>query len=105
MKPVATPLQLMNDSSNAWSTENPTLYEGEIGLETSSGRFKVGDGATAWNDLSYFSMLSPFPLYHADSTTPPTVSSYPGCMVYFTDLEKPGFSDGTNWYQIEGTVI
>ena len=105
MKPIATPLRQRNDSSNAWSVENPVLLQGQIGFETTSGRMKVGDGATEWNDLAYYHTLSPFPLYHADSTTPPTVSNYPGCIVWFEDLEKPGFSDGTNWFKIEGTSL
>lgn len=30
------------------------LAAGEIGLETDTGKFKVGDGVTVWNDLSYY---------------------------------------------------
>ena len=32
---------------------NPTLGAGEIGIETDTGRIKIGDGSTAWNSLSY----------------------------------------------------
>ena len=31
-----------------------TLLEGEIGLETDTGKFKIGDGSTAWEDLPYW---------------------------------------------------
>ncbi len=33
------------------------LYQGEIGYETDTGRFKVGDGSTAWGSLTYASVL------------------------------------------------
>lgn len=36
-----------------WTIANTVLYEGEAGYETDTGKFKVGDGATAWNDLDY----------------------------------------------------
>lgn len=34
------------------------LYAGEIGYETDSGRYKIGDGSTAWSSLKYASVLS-----------------------------------------------
>lgn len=37
-----------------WFDSNPALGSGEIGFETDTGKFKVGDGSTLWNDLSYF---------------------------------------------------
>ena len=36
-----------------WTTENPTLAAAEIGYETDTGGFKIGDGATAWTALPY----------------------------------------------------
>ena len=49
-------IQLRNDSATNWSTANPVLLEGEIGIEIDSARnrIKIGDGTTAWNDLPYF---------------------------------------------------
>lgn len=37
------------------SADNPVLAAGEIGIDTDSGEMKLGDGATAWNDLSAIS--------------------------------------------------
>ena len=34
-------------------TLNPTLAQGELGIELDTGRFKIGDGVTAWNTLTY----------------------------------------------------
>ena len=36
-----------------WAAQNPVLLEGEIGIETDTRRFKIGDGVTAWNALAY----------------------------------------------------
>jgi hypothetical protein len=41
------------DAAADWTSGNPTLAEGEIGLETDTNLSKVGDGSTAWNDLGY----------------------------------------------------
>ena len=46
-------IQVRRDSDTDWQTANPTLRSGEIGLNETNGRIKVGDGATAWNLLGY----------------------------------------------------
>jgi len=46
-------IQLRRDTATNWTTENPVLATGEIGIETDTLRAKVGDGTTAWNGLSY----------------------------------------------------
>lgn len=46
--------QWRRESSAYWSTRNVVPSPGEPILETDTGRFKVGDGETAWNDLPYF---------------------------------------------------
>lgn len=37
----------------ALTTKNPVLLKGEVVYEESTGRHKVGDGVTAWNNLAY----------------------------------------------------
>lgn len=38
-----------------WTSGNEVLYDGEIGYETDTGKFKIGDGVTAWNSIAdYF---------------------------------------------------
>jgi hypothetical protein len=32
-----------------WASANPVLAAGELGLETDTNKFKVGNGATGWN--------------------------------------------------------
>lgn len=48
-------IQLRRGTASEWSTVNPTLASGEMGVETDTGRFKVGNGQTAWNGLPYSS--------------------------------------------------
>ena len=39
-----------------WTSGNEILLAGEIGYETDTGKFKIGDGVTAWNSIvGYFS--------------------------------------------------
>jgi hypothetical protein len=40
-------------SAARWEVDNPVLADGEIGVVSPTGRMKVGDGLTAWNDLPY----------------------------------------------------
>lgn len=49
-------VQLRNDSSTNWTAKNPILLSGEIGIESDSRYYKIGDGATRWNSLSYGGM-------------------------------------------------
>jgi len=46
-------LQNRRDIASAWTSANPTLAAGEMGLETDTSKFKMGDGVTAWNSLAY----------------------------------------------------
>ena len=49
---MAIQIQLRRDTAANWTSNNPTLAEGEIGVETDTTIFKIGDGSTAWNSLS-----------------------------------------------------
>ena len=47
-------IQLKRATAAQWTAANPVLYSGEIGLETDTNKFKIGDGTTAYNSLPYF---------------------------------------------------
>ena len=47
-------IQLKRATASSWSSNNPVLYAGEIGYETDTNKFKIGDGTTAYNSLAYF---------------------------------------------------
>lgn len=51
-------IQLRRDTAANWTSANPTLAAGELGLETDTAKYKIGNGSTAWNSLSYSSLPS-----------------------------------------------
>lgn len=50
---MAKRLQIRRDSTANWSSNNPTLAEGEIAWDTTLEKGKVGDGSTAWSSLPF----------------------------------------------------
>lgn len=46
-------IQLRRDTSTKWGLINPVLAEGEIGIDTTLRRFKLGDGVTSWGELDW----------------------------------------------------
>lgn len=51
---MATKIQLRRDTAANWETTNPVLSQGELALDLTYNRIKVGDGVQPWKDLSYF---------------------------------------------------
>lgn len=51
---MAVQIQLRNDTASNWTSADPTLAAGEIGIETDTSKLKLGDGTTAWSSLGYF---------------------------------------------------
>lgn len=52
----STEIALRRDTAINWTINNPTLVQGEPGLETDTGNLKLGDGTSAWNSLGYHSV-------------------------------------------------
>lgn len=50
---MADTIKLRRDTAANWKSANPVLSEGEVGIETDTRGYKVGDGTTAWNSLIY----------------------------------------------------
>ena len=46
-------MQQRRDTAANWTSTNPTLAAGEMGIETDTYKFKVGNGSTAWASLPY----------------------------------------------------
>jgi hypothetical protein len=51
--PVQTVLAPRRGTASGWSSVNPILASGEMGLETDTKKIKFGDGTSAWNSLGY----------------------------------------------------
>ena len=46
-------IQLRNDTAENWTIANPILLKGEMGVETDTGKTKIGNGTAHWEDLKY----------------------------------------------------
>jgi hypothetical protein len=46
-------IQVRRGTSSEWTTANPVLAAGEMGVETNTNKFKFGNGTDAWTVLSY----------------------------------------------------
>jgi hypothetical protein len=50
---MAVRIQVRRGTTSEWNSADPTLFEGEIGYNTTLYKFKIGDGETAWSELEY----------------------------------------------------
>ena len=69
---MATKIQVRRDTSANWTSANPTLFSGEIGFETNTGKFKIGNGSTVWSSLDYFLDSSDLSAYLTTSSASTT---------------------------------
>ena len=46
---------LIKATSQAWRNSDPILRNGELGFETDTNQFKIGNGIDSWNTLIYYS--------------------------------------------------
>ena len=53
---MAVKIQMRRDTAAAWTAANPVLAAGEMGLETDTTYYKIGNGSTAWTSLAYGSI-------------------------------------------------
>jgi len=56
---MAVQIQFRRGTAAEWAAANPILAQGEMGIETDSSRFKIGNGVTTWNSLAYGGLQGP----------------------------------------------
>ncbi len=56
---MAIQIQFRRGLANEWTSINPILAEGEMGIETDTDLFKLGNGILNWNDLPYGGLQGP----------------------------------------------
>ena len=56
---MAVRIQLRRDTAANWVSSNPTLRAGEIGIETDTLKFKVGNGSSPWNSITAYANVVP----------------------------------------------
>jgi hypothetical protein len=52
-------LQFRRGTSAKWTAVNPVLAAGEMGIESNTNLFKIGDGVTSWTSLPYGGLQGP----------------------------------------------
>lgn len=52
---IKVQMQQRRDTAAGWTSSNPTLLAGELGFETDTYKYKLGDGTTVWTSLAYAS--------------------------------------------------
>ena len=72
MATLNTKIQLRNDTAANWEQYNPKLLAGEIGIETDTGYFKIGDGTNFWKDLEYANKFAHAAHYDVEATSTQT---------------------------------
>jgi hypothetical protein len=66
---MAIRMQQRRGTATQWASADPILNAGEIGFESDTNKFKIGDGTNHWDDLTYF--------VDVDGTTVKTLSGTP----------------------------
>jgi hypothetical protein len=54
---MAARMQQRRGTAAQWTSANPVLGSGEIGFETDTSKFKIGNGTSTWSNLTYFANL------------------------------------------------
>ena len=65
---VVTQIQIRRGTAAQWTSTNPTLAAGELGLETDTGYLKAGNGSSSWTALAYINQY-PLPVLVQNAQT------------------------------------
>ena len=88
------------DTAANWTGANPTLLAGEIGIESDTLRWKVGNGSTAWTSLAYIPGLT----YGTARQLLQTNSGATGAE-WTSNVDIPGTLDVTGTSTLDGMVL
>jgi len=91
---MAIRIQNRRGTASEWTDANPILAVGEIGFETDTGKFKIGDGSTEWDDLVYSSTRSAFSLGDLNDVT--TTDKADGSVLYYDSSTSTFKADDVN---------
>jgi hypothetical protein len=76
---MATQIKLRRDTDTNWTANSTVvLGEGEIGVNLTSGQFKIGDGTSTWAQLNYYAGSGLINSIHTVSLDAAGSITYPG---------------------------
>lgn len=87
-------IQLRNDTAENWTTKNPLLLKGEMGVEIDTGKTKIGNGTDRWTALTYSGV--------DEDTIKGIIDSNRGNITVVETAESAGKEDHTILAGIEG---
>jgi hypothetical protein len=89
--PGALVINPVADTAVNFTSRNPVLLSGQLGYETDTKFFKIGDGTTAWTSLSYQSVKNaPLPQTAAGVGQFKALLSATNTALYLTDTGGVG---------------
>lgn len=56
---MAIRIQLRRDTAANWTSANPVLRAGEVGIETDTLKFKIGNGSSTWTQITNYANITP----------------------------------------------
>jgi len=93
---MATRMQQRRGTAEQWTLVDPTLAEGEIGFETDTNQFKIGNGVNAWSVLPYFETLDDIQTY-VNNAVAGVIDSAPGTLDTLNELAA-AINDDENFF-------
>lgn len=81
---MSTTLQFRRDTAANWIATNPTLAQGELGLETDTSAYKIGDGSSTWVNLAYNQLAPELTLMQLAAQSSDPSAPSPGNLVVFS---------------------
>jgi hypothetical protein len=114
---MAVRIQLRRDTAQNWSDYNPTLINGELGVDTTSRRVKLGNGESAWNDLAYITFdeltMAKIPIANDNGkisssfipTTNVTFDSFNATTMYLNNVDNKIVGDAHKVDIIAGSLM
>jgi hypothetical protein len=102
---MATRMQQRRGTAAQWTAADPVLNAGEIGYESDTNKFKIGDGENHWDDLNYFldaialggSIDDYIPLTQKDAASGvPSLDASKNLIVAGASIIVEGATDNTN---------
>lgn len=89
-------IQFRRDTAANWASVNPVLADAEVGVETDTGKFKIGNGISSWTALSYPPVSG---VVSQTNGTVTTASTSSGVVrnIYTSTSNPTGGIDGDIW--------
>ena len=102
---MATRMQQRRATAAQWTSVNPVLAAGEIGFETDTNKFKIGNSVNAWDTLDYFASATAFATEsYVDTAVAGVLDSAPETLDTLNELAAALNDDPAFFTNISSTI-